>query len=420
MVGLRGLIAVLASIGLVGGLLVIPALTDVARAATQTIAIGVDHSPPGGHNFEYVDFFPRGSPGPYRRRGRLRVGQDSRRLSYCDVVEDGRDRWPSVGQVSLRRSGRGRRREAAAVESASHRADVPARRQRRARRVRQCRHAVRLQRLRRSELGWERHRRLDALLRQGERAGGHHSCTSSASFIPACRDPSRWWARARPLARRPKWHRPPRRRPLADTAGALAAETAASTPQVVTNSDGTHTVTLIAGTATNYVEVVEMLPGNATVTAGDTVRWVTKTIKDPHTVTFPLGSAPETEPIPTYCEGSPDSLVPDRPQTGPAVRRGPVEDRGPHQPGARGAHDDPDPGDARVVGHHRDAAGAVPDLVLVHVPEPGHVHLPVPHPRSHGRHADGPGRRGHADHDHTDVDRIAALETASRAISSGS
>ena len=59
MVRRRGLIAVLASTGLVGGLLVVPALTDIARAATQTVAIGVDHSPPGGHNFEYVDFFPR-------------------------------------------------------------------------------------------------------------------------------------------------------------------------------------------------------------------------------------------------------------------------------------------------------------------------------------------------------------------------
>ena len=101
-----------------------------------------------------------------------------------------------------------------------------------------------------------------------------------------------------------------------DTAGALTAEAAAETPQTVTNSDGTHTVTLIAGTATSYVEVAEMLPGAATVSAGDTVRWVTKTVKDPHTVTFPVGSAPETEPIPTYCEGSPDALVPDG-QQGP-------------------------------------------------------------------------------------------------------
>ena len=78
------------------------------------------------------------------------------------------------------------------------------------------------------------------------------------------------------------------------------------------NADGTHTVTLIAGTATNFVEVAEMLPLTATVTAGDTVRWVTKTIKDPHTVTFPVGPDPSTEPIPAYCEGTPDVL-----QSGP-------------------------------------------------------------------------------------------------------
>ena len=98
----------------------------------------------------------------------------------------------------------------------------------------------------------------------------------------------------------------------ADTSGALAAEAAASTPQVVTNSDGTHTVTLTAGTATDHVEVVEMLPNAATITAGDTVHWMTKTIKDIHTVTFPQGGQPETEPLPNYCEGTPDVL-----QTGP-------------------------------------------------------------------------------------------------------
>ena len=34
-------------------------MSDVARAATQTVAIGVDHAPPSGRDFEYVDFFPR-------------------------------------------------------------------------------------------------------------------------------------------------------------------------------------------------------------------------------------------------------------------------------------------------------------------------------------------------------------------------
>ncbi|HTD50919.1 MAG TPA: hypothetical protein VK771_09985, partial [Acidimicrobiia bacterium] len=94
----------------------------------------------------------------------------------------------------------------------------------------------------------------------------------------------------------------------ADTTAAMAAMNAASTPQSVTNANGTHTVTLTAGTATDHVEVAEMLPGTATITAGDTVRWVTKTIKDLHTVTFPQGHDPSTEPLPFECEGTPDVL----------------------------------------------------------------------------------------------------------------
>ena len=40
---------------------------------------------------------------------------------------------------------------------------------------------------------------------------------------------------------------------------------AASTPKVANNADGTHTVTLVAGTATPFVEVAEMLPETATI-----------------------------------------------------------------------------------------------------------------------------------------------------------
>src|SRR5205085_7219949 len=55
----RVCVSIVACVGLVGGLLVVPALTDVARAAPLTVAIGVDHAPPAGHDFQYVDFFPR-------------------------------------------------------------------------------------------------------------------------------------------------------------------------------------------------------------------------------------------------------------------------------------------------------------------------------------------------------------------------
>ena len=99
-----------------------------------------------------------------------------------------------------------------------------------------------------------------------------------------------------------------------DTTGALEAEAAASTPQVTNDANGTHTVTLTAGTASAHVEVIEMLPALETVTAGDTVRWVTKTIKEIHTVTFPQG--PQGQPDPSYCEGTSDVLQ-NGPPSGP-------------------------------------------------------------------------------------------------------
>jgi plastocyanin len=99
-----------------------------------------------------------------------------------------------------------------------------------------------------------------------------------------------------------------------DTAGALAAEARADHTLVMPNGDGTNTITMIAGTATPNVEIVEMLPHNVTIHPGDKVKWLTKTIKDPHTVTFPdTGSGPSlVEPLsppwaaPPECEGTPD------------------------------------------------------------------------------------------------------------------
>jgi plastocyanin len=75
-----------------------------------------------------------------------------------------------------------------------------------------------------------------------------------------------------------------------DTAGALAAEAAVNSKSVANNADGTHTITMSGGTATNYVEVLEMLPRQVTISKGDHVKWVTTAKKDPHTITFPEGS----------------------------------------------------------------------------------------------------------------------------------
>lgn len=92
----------------------------------------------------------------------------------------------------------------------------------------------------------------------------------------------------------------------ADTADALAAESAADTTAVQPNGNGTNTVTMTAGTATQFVEVVEMLPRHVTIHHGDTVKWVTMTRKDPHTVSFPdMGEnfSPQ-DPLQPACEGA--------------------------------------------------------------------------------------------------------------------
>lgn len=92
----------------------------------------------------------------------------------------------------------------------------------------------------------------------------------------------------------------------ADTADALAAESAVTTKSEFSLNDGTHTITMTAGTATNYVEVLEMLPSSVQIQPGDHVKWVTAAKKDPHTVTFPKGSGSDAlDPFGApVCEGS--------------------------------------------------------------------------------------------------------------------
>ena len=85
--------------------------------------------------------------------------------------------------------------------------------------------------------------------------------------------------------------------------GARRAEAQAERGSVTTNPDGTHTVTVTAGTAAPFVEVAEMLPRTIHIQPGDTVTWVTRTVIDAHTVTFPQGSGSDTvDPLQTVCE----------------------------------------------------------------------------------------------------------------------
>jgi plastocyanin len=95
-----------------------------------------------------------------------------------------------------------------------------------------------------------------------------------------------------------------------DTEGALRAEEATEHDAVRTRDDGTRSLTVTAGTASQFVEVSEMLPRNIEIRPGDTVKWVTKTIKDIHTVTFPQGHLSDpVDPLPFVCEGSPDTAA---------------------------------------------------------------------------------------------------------------
>jgi plastocyanin len=96
---------------------------------------------------------------------------------------------------------------------------------------------------------------------------------------------------------------------ITDTIGALRAEFDVSSRALSHDADGTRTLTVTAGTATQFVEVAEMLPRNVRVQSGDKVNWVTSTIRDVHTVTFPQGNGSNgVDPLVNVCEASPADL----------------------------------------------------------------------------------------------------------------
>jgi plastocyanin len=87
------------------------------------------------------------------------------------------------------------------------------------------------------------------------------------------------------------------------TTGALAAEATADAKSVTNNGDGTHTITMTAGTASAGVEVLEMLPKRVEIRPGDKVKWATSARLDIHTVTFPKGSGSNSvDPLLFACE----------------------------------------------------------------------------------------------------------------------
>jgi plastocyanin len=89
----------------------------------------------------------------------------------------------------------------------------------------------------------------------------------------------------------------------ADTRGALEAEAAVESSAVHRDASGGKTITVTAGTATPFVEVVEMLPRKVDIVAGDKIKWVTQTIRDVHTVTFPQGEGSDpVDPLQNVCD----------------------------------------------------------------------------------------------------------------------
>jgi len=72
------------------------------------------------------------------------------------------------------------------------------------------------------------------------------------------------------------------------------------------NSNGTITWTMHAGTSSpdGHTAILEMLPFNVHVRRGDSVRWMSPTPNEPHTVTFPHELFSD---IVALCEGTPDT-----------------------------------------------------------------------------------------------------------------
>ena len=74
-----------------------------------------------------------------------------------------------------------------------------------------------------------------------------------------------------------------------DRHAGFIAEAAASVPHSVLNSNGTRTWTVHAGAGSpdGFVAVNEMLPKSLPIKKNDKVIWVSRSVNEPHTVTFP-------------------------------------------------------------------------------------------------------------------------------------
>jgi len=301
-------LAVVVAAALTAGLIVVPLLPAAAWVQSRTIAIGVDHSTPAGHNFEYVDYFPRAgvsvhtgdvldfqwanTPDGLHTATLLGAGSSPAAKWHdnplaVDDSDDGAGQKqinPAIGAPTNPTCGSVTAPCAFDGISDLNSGAIP---------TNSGGHFV---------------------VKVGAGPGTYtYVCLIHPGMLGSFRvvgpnapatTPGHAAALARTQAR-------------TDTKGAFNAEDAVPPAQVQWNHNGTHTVTVTAGAATPYVEIAEMLPQRTTIRAGDTINWITATIKDPHTVTFPQGSDPSTEPLPNYCEGTPDVLQTGPPPPGP-------------------------------------------------------------------------------------------------------
>ena len=99
----------------------------------------------------------------------------------------------------------------------------------------------------------------------------------------------------------------------ADVTAGNAVESSVAGAAVTTNPDGSHLISMTAGAQTSdgRVQILEMLPGTVNIKPGDSVKWTTLSTNDPHTVTFPQGPASlPTDPFPAVCEASAGDVPP--------------------------------------------------------------------------------------------------------------
>jgi len=122
----------------------------------------------------------------------------------------------------------------------------------------------------------------------------------------------------------------------ASLAAGQAATAAVSAAATTTNSDGTHTVNIHAGTESpdGRVQVLEMLPSSVSITAGDKVNWTALSRNDPHTVVFPSPPGAGFDPFPAVCEGASADTA--DPTQDPSVCGGPQNFELHYKPGAIG------------------------------------------------------------------------------------